>query len=336
MKKTPLTVIAALATACTLALSGCGSSSEGSGDSASDGAWSFKDDTGKAVQVDHQPKKIVAFADEALALMDYGIKPAAIFGRTDIKKDSRFKDKDLSGVKILGTTYGEIDLEAMAQVEPDLIVTGIYPKDRSGKLPAKEALYGFKDTTQQGKAEKLAPIAAMEVGGKGLENVQSRVDLAKSLGADESKIDSEKKTFDKAAENLKAAAKAKPGIEVTMMYADTSGLSVNKPQDEPTTQMYSEFGAKFTDLNPKGRYYWDTYSWENASKMMTGDVILTQQDGMQVADLKKQATFKNDPALKANQVYTWADQGMDYVGQAKQMNTLAGYIKNAKDVVKSK
>lgn len=334
MKK-PLTVISALGTAAVLALSGCGSSSGGANDAAG-GDWSFKDDTGKNVKVDHKPKKIVAFADEALALMDYGIKPAAIFGRTDIKKDSRFKGKDLSGVKILGTTYGEIDLEALAQVDPDLIVTGIYPTDRSGKLPTKDALYGFKDKGQQGKAAKLAPIAAMEVGGKGLENVKSRVHLATALGADQSKIDSEKKDFDKAADKLRAATKAKPDIEVTMMYADTSGLSVNKPQDEPTTQMYSRFGATFTDLHPKGEYYWDKYSWENAAKMMTGDVILTQQDGLQAADLKKQATFKNDPALKAGQVYSWADQGMDYVGQAKQLNTLAGYIKNAKDVAKSK
>jgi iron complex transport system substrate-binding protein len=68
--------------------------------------------------------------------------------------------------------------------------------------------------------------------------------------------------------------------------------------------------------------------------MMTGDVIFTQQDGLQAADLAKQETFKDDPALKAGQVQTWADATMDYASQAKQMATMTKTIEDAENVVK--
>jgi iron complex transport system substrate-binding protein len=323
--------ILGLATA--LTLSACGGSGDTKTGSPSKN-WSFTDDRGVTVKLDHRPEKVVAFADQALALHAYGVDVVGIIGRTDIKKDSRFKNWDLSKVSIYSTEYGAIDFAKMAEDEPDVIVTGDYPTKRNAKLGKKDLLYGFNDAASQKKAEKLAPTVGMEVGGKGADVVERMSELAVDLGAKQSRVEQAKKRFDAAGKKLKAAAKARPEIEVTQMYADKDGLFVVKPQDEPATQLLSEYGVNYTNLNPGGEYYWDKYSWENASKMMTGDVIFTQQDGLQAADLAKQETFKDDPALKAGQVQTWADATMDYASQAKQMATMTKTIEDAENVVK--
>nr|BFF16398.1 hypothetical protein GCM10025699_77010 [Microbacterium flavescens] len=72
----------------------------------------------------------------------------------------------------------------------------------------------------------------------------------------------------------------------------------------------------YTDLNPDGYYYWDIYSWENAADMMTGDVLLVNNEGFQQADLEAQPTFASHPALAAGQVHEWTGAALDYASQA--------------------
>ncbi|TIC86398.1 ABC transporter substrate-binding protein [Nocardioides sp. GY 10127] len=320
------------------ALTACGAMSSGETSSAASGSaasgpWSYTDDTGTTIDLDAQPTRVVAFADQALALLSYGITPVAIFGRTQVKTDPRFADYDLSGVEILGNTYGEIDLEKLAAAAPDIVVTGIYPSDRKGTLDTDGPYYGFSGVSQQKQVEKIAPVAAIEIGGKGIDVVESTTSLALALGADEDEVAEDKKSFEAAAADLRSATEANPGIEVTMMYADADGVYVVKTADEPESQLYSTYGVDYTDLHPKGAYYWDIYSWENAAEMMTGDVILANVEGYQADDLADQPTFADDPALVAGQVYSWNGAAMDYASQATQMTTLAKIISEAKDVV---
>ena len=55
---------------------------------------------------------------------------------------------------------GEINLETIAQAQPDLIVTAIYPTDRAGTLDSTQPYYGFKDLEQQEKLAAIAPIVS--------------------------------------------------------------------------------------------------------------------------------------------------------------------------------
>ena len=116
------------------------------------------------------------------------------------------------------------------------------------------------------------------------------------------------------------------------MYADANGIYLVKPEDEPETQLYKSLGVKYTELNPDGDYYWDIYSWENASKVKVADVILLSDEGYQVADLRKQPTFADDPALRAGQVHTRQVSPMNYADQAKNMDALAAILKASKKV----
>jgi len=329
-------LISAVATL--LALAGCsaGASAAGSPPAASESSavstgWTYTDDSGKTVTLDSRPTRIAGFTDQILSLMSYGIEPVATFGRTDVASDTRFAAYDMAGVEITGNTYGEINLETLAEAQPDLIVTAVYPSDREGTIDPTQPYYGFKDLEQQEKLAAIAPIVTIKVGGKGLDVIESNAKLALALGADQAKVAADKQAFETASANFGKVAKD-TGLEVTAMYADADGIYLVKPEDEPETQLYKSLGLNYTELNPDGDYYWDIYSWENAGKVKTGDVILLSNEGFQKADLLKQATFADHPALVAGQVHERRVSPMDYSSQAKNLDHIAGILSSSKDV----
>ena len=311
--------------------SGAGAPATSAASSPSATGWSYTDDTGATITLPAKPERIAGFADQVLSLMSYGVKPVAIFGRVDVKTDPRFAGADLSDVTIVGNAYGEIDLEALAEAQPDIIVTAVYPTDRNGTLDPKEPYYGLKDLEQQQKIVAIAPVAAVKVGGEGFAVIESNARLAVALGADQAKVDADKAVFDASSAKLSETAKASD-LEVTFMYADADGIYLVKPKDEPQTQLYQSLGVKITEIHPDGDYYWDIFKWENASDMMSGDIIMLSNEGFQTEDLKKQKTFASHPALVAGQVYPNPYTAMDYSAQAKAMDTLTGYLTTAKKV----
>lgn len=325
---TSVAVSALLLTGCSSANSSNGSDSAGSGSTAaSDGAWSYKDATGTTVKVDHTPKRVVVLNDIALSFIEYGLKPVGTFGQLTMAKDARFTGLDTDGIAQLGASYGDIDLEQLAALKPDLVVTSVYPTDEKGTLDETQPGYGFKDTEQEKQIEAIAPVVQVKWGGKGEDVIETIADLAESLGAKESTVDKAEKRFDAAADELEKVAKEQD-LSVVSMYADGDGAYVTRPSDEPTLQMYSSFGVDFVNPKPKG-FYWGIYSWENAGQI-SGDVILLSQQGYQVADLEKQPTFADNAALQAGQVHSWTFPALDYASQADYMQQLSGWLADSK------
>ncbi len=293
------------------------------------GPWSYEDAYGTTVKVDHTPKRVVVLNDIAISFIEYGLKPVGTFGQLTMAKDARFDDLDTDGITQLGTGYGDIDLEQLAALKPDLVVTSVYPTDAKGTLDTKSPAYGFKDKEQQQQVEAIAPVAAVEWGGKGEDVIEHIADLAESLGAKESVVEQAEQRFDAAEDELEKVTKAKQ-LSVVSMYADGDGAYVTRPSDEPTLQMYSSFGVDLVTPKPEG-FYWGVYSWENAGQI-TGDVILLSQQGYQVADLEKQPTFADNAALQAGQVHSWTFPALDYASQADYMTKLAGWLEDSKQL----
>jgi iron complex transport system substrate-binding protein len=295
-----------------LLLTGC-SSTGNSNDSDSDGgtaaskAWSYQDATGATVKVDHTPKRVVVLNDIALSFIEYGL--------------------DTDGITQLGTAYGDIDLEQLAALKPDLVVTSVYPTDAKGTLDTKQPGYGFKDKAQEKQIKAIAPVAEVKWGGKGEDVIEEIAKLSESLGAKESTVDAAEKRFDTAADELEKVSKEKD-LSVVSMYADGDGAYVTRPTDEPSLQMYASYGVDFVNPKPEG-FYWGIYSWENAGQI-TGDVLLLSQQGYQVADLEKQPTFADNAALEAGQVHSWTFPALDYASQADYMTKLAGWLEDSK------
>ena len=163
--------------------------------------------------------------------------------------------------------------------------------------------------------------------------IKANTRLALALGADQAKVDEAQKAYEAAAANLTKVAGEK-GLKVAAMYADADGVYLVKTADEPETQLYASLGVDYLSLNPGGNYYWDIYSWENAAKVKDVDVILLSNEGYQVADLRKQATFADSPALKAGQVFERRVSPLDYSSQARNLDTLAGQLSSAQKVTR--
>ena len=64
------------ATLLVLQLSACGAGGSDSGEAAA-GPWTYTDGSGKTVELDERPTRIIAHAYAAAALMEFGIKPIA-------------------------------------------------------------------------------------------------------------------------------------------------------------------------------------------------------------------------------------------------------------------
>ncbi len=324
-------VAAALAAAATLASCSSGPTADATGGS---GGWEFTDDTGTTVTLEEAPDRIASYSDYALGLLSLGVEPVAVFGRVDVSADERFAEYgEAADIPVVGNSYGEIDLEALAETEPDVIVVGLYPDDRGGTLDLAGPRYGLADVEQQEQLAAIAPLITVVVGGSGREVIDSLNTVALALGAEQSAIDAAQTEFDTAAAGLRSAAEGS-GLEVTQMYADaSSGIYLAKPDDEPEMELYRSYGVQFTDPNPDdGAYYWDIYSWENAAQMMTGDVLLVNVEGFQAEDLAAQPTFASHPALAAGQVHTWNQAAMDFHSQAGHMDQLAEILRESSPV----
>lgn len=308
------------------ALAGCSAQAPAAtGSATASGPWTFTDDLGKKVTLERTPTRIAGYRDLLGALMVSGIRPVASFGWTATKNDSRFDDLDTSGVTEVGADYGEINLEELAELAPDLIVVNAYPTDSSGVVDQQQPLYGFKDLAQQRKVAAIAPIVAITMGGDGLTVIERTTELALKLGAKPSTVAADKAAFEKARATLTAAAKdSKPTVEA--IYADADGIYVNKPEDDPTLRMFESFGVDMIQpAKDDGKYYWRILSYENAD-LVTGDLLLYSPLGFGPADLRKKPTTAKIPAIAAGRIEPWPSSFTDYASQAAYMTKLAGWI----------
>jgi iron complex transport system substrate-binding protein len=295
------------------------------------GTWSFTDDLGHTVTLDERPTRIAGLTDVVASLWNYGIKPVAAFGYTGISQDKRFAGRDLSGVAELGPMYGQIDLEALAAADPDLIVTHAYPVDAAGTIDPNAPLYGFADLAQQEAAARIAPIVAIRMDGSAVQVIDRTAQLALALGADPAAVTGARAEYDAAADRLRTAAGS--GLQILVVAAyPAEGFYVAKAPDDPTLTAFADLGVRFVDPGGTG-YYWQPVSWENVGSLPADIVLESQIDEMTAEQILAQPTFARTPAGQARQVYPWVFATMDYTAQAAYMTEVAGYLEAARKVV---
>lgn len=313
-------------------LTACGGS--GGGDSAGGGegggSWSFTDDRDKKVTLDGPPQRIVAFTGTAAALHDFGItdRIVGVFGPTKLKNgepDPQAGDLDVDKLTIIGNTYGEFDVEKYATTRPDVLITNMYDPGALWYVP-QEA---------QKKILKLAPAIALTTARISMQKIVQRyAELAKALGADlnADQVTSDKKRFEQAAADLRAAAKEKK-LKVMAASGSKDLFYVSNPEINADLMYYRELGVdlvmpKNTD---KGGYF-ESLSWENADKY-DADVILldSRTSALQPEALKEKPAWRDLPAVKAGQVIPWASEPrFSYAGCAPLLEDLAKSIRGAK------
>jgi iron complex transport system substrate-binding protein len=230
---------------------------------AAESGWEFTDDLGTTIALDEVPTRVAGLNDVLSSLWNYGIEPVASWGQTSIEDDVAFEGKDLSGVEIVGTSYGQIDLEALA-ADPDVIVASVYPTDSEATLDPDAPFYGFESIEQQEQVAQIAPIIGIAWRGSAAEVIERTVELAGSLGMDVDgrEVAQLREQYDAAAAELTEAAAS--GVSVLPVFATAAdGWWMAKAADDPSLHLYQDLGVTFVD--PGGQdYFWNSVGWERS------------------------------------------------------------------------
>ena len=235
MHRTPRRLIGGLlALGVTVAASACSAEDDVSTETAAAGGWEFTDDRGTTITLDEVPTRVAGLNDVLSSLWNYGIEPVASWGQTSIEEDVAFEGKDLSDVAVVGTSYGQIDLEALAAADPDLIVASVYPTDSSGTLDPEAPLYGFESLEQQEQVEQIAPIVGVAWRGSAADVIERTAELAGSLGVDldGAEMTAMRQEFDEASTALTEAA----GSGVSVLPATPPRPTAGGWRRRPTTR----------------------------------------------------------------------------------------------------
>ncbi|GAB3306047.1 hypothetical protein GCM10027451_12830 [Geodermatophilus aquaeductus] len=332
MSRPPRLLGASLALAAALAASACAGSGTDDEAEAATGSWSFTDDVGTTVELDGRPERVAGLNDVASSLWNYGIAPVATFGQTSAADDVQFEGRDLSDVDIVGESYGQIDLEALAAADPDLIVTTVYPVDSEGTLDDTQPLYGFESLEQQEQVAQIAPVVAIAWRGSAADVIERTAELAGSLGADmeSDEVSAARQDYEDASAALTEAASSGVTVLPVAAYPD-EGFYMAKAPDDPSLHLYADLGVQFLDPGGEG-YFWQTAGWEQVPQYASDVLLYSLRGAMTPEEMATQPTYQLLPAAQAGQVHPWEYVGMDYAAQARYMERLAGWLTDAQKV----
>jgi len=310
-----------LSAASALLVAGCGSSAET--DAGDGGSWSYTSGDGKTYTADSTPQRIIAQGEAAAALISFGIRPVAIYSNDPVEENKSLKDLDLSGIKILSETYGQIDAETAAGLEPDLIVASYWPLEKAyGGFEA-----GVEDSAK--KVARLADVVGPAEGDSVEEKLAGYEELAVSLGADVDSTDiaADKATFEAAVERFRTTVAGKEGLTSLAVSPAEDLLYVAVPGEASELSDFERWGLDIIDPDaPDPDFaYWENLSWENADKYQPDVILMDDRDAansLQVA--QGQPTWKNIKAVEAGAVVPWPAYWIHtYADYAEQLDQLS-------------
>lgn len=290
--------------------------------------WTYADGGGKTVTLPDVPKRIVAHANVAAGLIPLGIRPVGIYVDGPVKDDPSLRGLDLSGIAILGEAWGEIDIEKLAAVQPDLIVAEYWPLEK--------AYSGMEAGAADGSLiEQIAPVAGPVQGDSTEALIQDYEALAALLGADLSdpQIAADKAAFEKAKAAFQQAVASKPGLDVLAVWAGTDALYVASAAGSAELSDFVRWGLHV--ISPEiadDRGYWETLSWENVDRYQPDLVLVDDRAGPATrAVAEAQPTWTTIRAVAKGQVGDWPAFWMrNYKVYAEQLDKLTATI-NATD-----
>jgi iron complex transport system substrate-binding protein len=260
--------------------------------------WTYSDGSGQTVTLDHVPSRIIASQDAAAGLIPLGIRPVGIYADSPIAEAKALEGLDLTGIEIIGETWGELNIEKAAALKPDLIVGEWWPLE--------SVWSGGGDLNTAVKA--LAPLTGPTQGASILTLIEDYETLAASLGADLSapSVAADKAAFEASLEKFKAAVAAKPNLTVLPVWAGTDALYVAATEGSSELMDFASWGLKL--ISPEvadDRGYWETLSWEQADKYQPDLVIVDNRSATTIDTAKAQPMWTSIKAAEAGQVADW-------------------------------
>jgi iron complex transport system substrate-binding protein len=263
--------------------------------------WTYTGGDGETVTLDEVPDRIIASADAAAGLIPLGIRPVGIYADSPAEDSKPLQGLDLTGIEIVGQAWGEIDIEKVAALQPDLVIAEYWPLDKNWSG-------GDAITGPDSPLRALAPVTGPEVGDSILTLIEDYEELAESLGADltQPEIAADKAEFQAALEDFKAAVAAKPDLDVLAVWAGTDALYVAAPSGASELMDFERWGLDI--IAPEvadDRGYWETLSWEKADKYQPDLIIVDNRAESTLETALAQPTWTTMKAAEVGAVADW-------------------------------
>lgn len=296
------------------------------------GGWTYVDDRGVRVSTEDTPRRIIAQVSAAGALKDFGVQVTGTFGplvRDDGSIEPEAGSIDPSKVtNVTGPGYGQLDMERVATLRPDLLVSGMYA-EFSGLWHLVQ--------DQEEIVKRIVPTAGIEQSGRSLpKTIQAYRKLAGRLGADvnSERVRRDEQRFHAAAERLRGigAELRSQGRTILAIGGTPQEFFVVVPGRNPDLDYYlKELGLPIvTPKHPdtEGGGYFERLSWENSSAY-SGDILLwdTRDASMRPEQMMRNPVFAARESAASNRFVQWdAVAPFSYTSYADIMNTLADQL----------
>ena len=294
-------------------------SSGGSGSAAPNFTYSPKGYDGVTIELDRPVERIAADFYSAAGLAQYGIKPVAVFGFG--QNESPGKSFDSTGVEVVGTDM-ELDIEALAVTEPDILVA--YGNEKGDG-------WTWWDEKVKGQVAELVDFVPVKLSDQTPDDMFAQyAAIARALGKDTESGDiaDERKAFEDARKRVREVAAKKSGL--TVLLANFSAEMNYTSKTLGIAEMLREDGLDLVGPDSSDDSSWAEVSWEKMSDY-PADVLLVHDASV---DYEDNPVFKRLPAVEAGQLGTWDDKrAYTYDGYAKWLNELAEVLEGAKQIV---
>lgn len=289
--------------------------------------WSYTDSTGATIELEAAPETVVAETTIAGGLWELGLVVDGTFGELRSPDGSPSPSVGLADPEeftSLGEAYGQINLEQLAALDPDVIIA---PSWEDGTY------WGIQDEMID-QVRQIAPIIGVSVAGRPMDEVLVEIDdLAVALGVDAESDAAEtaRADFGEASEQLRDAAAANPELRLLAASGTPEQFYVAVPQDYPDLSYYQSLGLGIISPETEDPF-WQTLSWEEVGRYPT-DVIMADARGGTPAQVLDQlpANARQLPAIEADQLITWQiPLALGYGAVAGAMRELAEFVPTAR------
>ncbi|PRX96818.1 ABC transporter substrate-binding protein [Allonocardiopsis opalescens] len=302
---------------------------------AEEGAWTYQDARAGEISLPARPERIVAHASAAAALIPLGITPVGIYGDTPMEENPALEGYDLTGVTSVGEVWGEVSVEGIAELDPDLFVTGYFPLE--------EQLGGFEadDDARVQAIESQVPIASVEMGQAASATIDDFVALAESLGADldAPRVAEARAAYQAAVAEFQEVVADRPELSVVATSANDQYYYVAHPPAFPELQDYQEWGLDLVGPDPESLEdpgYFGYVSHELIDEYPADIIYYDGRDFATSAEEldESQPAWRSLAAVENDQVVTWyTDTFTSWERYAEYLTTLTDALRDADDLV---
>ena len=258
--------------------------------------------------------------------MSFGIRPVGIYADEPVDSDLALRDLDLEGIEIVGEEWGVINVEAVAALQPDLIVAEWWP--------VEEAYSGLEEGAGTGldTMQAIAPVVGVAQGPSIVGMIEDYEELAESLGADldDPGVASSRTAFDEAVERFGAAVDAQTDLSVLAVSPTDESLYVAVPEHAAELADFTDWGLDLIvpESPDEGFEYWETLSWENAATYQADLIIIDDRHGdTGLATALEQPTWQLLEAAAAGAIADWPAFWLrNYTAYADQLEELTAAV----------